>query len=338
MPDRDTHRAAFPITRMRRMRRDAFSRRMMRETVLTPDDLIYPVFVLEGSGQREPVKSMPGVERLSIDLLLEDAIEVQRLGIPAMALFPVTPMEVKSLDAREAFNPDGLAQRAVRALKAEVPDLGIITDVALDPFTTHGQDGLIDESGYVMNDETVEVLVRQALSHAEAGADIVAPSDMMDGRIGAIRTALESEGHIHTRILAYSAKYASSYYGPFRDAVGSAANLGSGNKYNYQMDPANSDEALHEVALDLAEGADMVMIKPGMPYLDIVHRVKEQFGAPTFVYHVSGEYAMLKAASMNGWLDERAVVLEAMLSIKRAGADGILTYYAKDIARWLGRS
>ncbi|QVL47288.1 MAG: porphobilinogen synthase [Thiocapsa sp.] len=337
MPDRDTHRAAFPITRMRRMRRDAFSRRMMRETTLTPDDLIYPVFVLEGSGQRESVASMPGVERLSIDLLVEDAIEVQRLGIPAMALFPVTPPEVKSLDACEAFNPDGLAQRAVRALKAAVPDLGIITDVALDPFTTHGQDGLIDETGYVMNDETVEVLVRQAVSHAVAGADIVAPSDMMDGRIGAIRTALEAEGHIHTRILAYSAKYASAYYGPFRDAVGSAGNLGSGNKYNYQMDPANSDEALHEVALDLAEGADMVMIKPGMPYLDIVRRIKDQFGAPTFVYHVSGEYAMLKAASMNGWLDERAVVLEAMVSMKRAGADGILTYYAKDVARWLGR-
>jgi porphobilinogen synthase len=310
---------------------------MMRETTVTPDDLIYPVFVLEGSGQRESVASMPGVERLSIDLLVEDAIEVQRLGIPAMALFPVTLLEVKSLDACEAFNPDGLAQRAVRALKTAVPDLGIITDVALDPFTTHGQDGLIDETGYVMNDETVEVLVRQAVSHAEAGADIVAPSDMMDGRIGAIRTALEAEGHIHTRILAYSAKYASSYYGPFRDAVGSAGNLGSGNKYNYQMDPANSDEALHEVALDLAEGADMVMIKPGMPYLDIVRRIKDQFGAPTFVYHVSGEYAMLKAASMNGWLDERAVVLEAMVSMKRAGADGILTYYAKDVARWLGR-
>jgi porphobilinogen synthase len=335
MPDRDTHRAAFPITRMRRMRRDAFSRRMMRETILTPDDLIYPVFVLEGSGQREAVASMPGVERLSIDLLLQEAIEIDRLGIPAMALFPVTPMDVKSLDAREAFNPDGLAQRAVRAIKEAVPSLGIITDVALDPFTTHGQDGLIDETGYVMNDETVEVLVRQAVSHAEAGADIVAPSDMMDGRIGAIRTALEAEGHIHTRILAYSAKYASSYYGPFRDAVGSAANLGAGNKYNYQMDPANSDEALHEVALDLAEGADMVMIKPGMPYLDIVRRIKDQFGAPTFVYHVSGEYAMLKAASMNGWLDERAVVLEAMVSMKRAGADGILTYYAKDVARWL---
>jgi porphobilinogen synthase len=307
----------------------------MRETHLTPNDLIYPVFVLEGSGQREAVASMPGVERLSIDVLVEDAIEVQRLGIPAMALFPVTPMEVKSLDAKEAFNPDGLAQRAVRALKAAVPDLGIITDVALDPFTTHGQDGLIDDTGYVMNDETVEVLVRQAVSHAEAGADIVAPSDMMDGRIGAIRTALEAEQHIHTRILAYSAKYASSYYGPFRDAVGSAGNLGSGNKYTYQMDPANSDEALHEVAQDLAEGADMVMIKPGMPYLDIVRRIKDQFGAPTFVYHVSGEYAMLKAASQNGWLNERSVVLEAMVSMKRAGADGILTYYAKDVARWL---
>jgi len=252
-----------------------------------------------------------------------------------IALFPVTPMEVKSLDAREAFNPNGLAQRAVRALKEAVPELGVMTDVALDPFTTHGQDGLIDEAGYVMNDETVDVLVRQAVSHAEAGADIVAPSDMMDGRIGAVRAALEAAGHIHTRIMAYSAKYASSYYGPFRDAVGSAGNLGAGNKYTYQMDPANSNEAIHEVALDLAEGADMVMVKPGMPYLDIVRRIKDQFGAPTFVYHVSGEYAMLKAASLNGWLNEKAVVLEAMVSMKRAGADGILTYYAKDIARWL---
>ncbi len=335
MADLDTPRTAYPVTRMRRMRRDAFSRRLMRETKLTPDDLIYPVFVLEGSGQREPVPSMPGVERLSIDLLVEEAREVQRLGVPAMALFPVTPMSAKSLDAAEAFNPDGLAQRAVRALKDATPELGIITDVALDPFTTHGQDGLIDDSGYVMNDATVEVLVRQALSHAEAGAEIVAPSDMMDGRIGAVRNALEGAGHVHTRILAYSAKYASSYYGPFRDAVGSAANLGGGNKYTYQMDPANSDEAIHEVALDLAEGADMVMIKPGMPYLDIVRRIKDQFGAPTFVYHVSGEYAMLKAASQNGWLDERAVVLEAMVSMKRAGADGILTYYAKEVARWL---
>ncbi|MBK1716261.1 porphobilinogen synthase [Thiocystis violacea] len=335
MADLDTPRSAYPITRMRRMRRDDFSRRMMRETVLTPNDLIYPVFVLEGSGQREAVTSMPGVERLSIDLLVEDAREAARLGIPAMALFPVTPLSAKSLDAKEAFNPDGLAQRAVRALKDAVPELGIITDVALDPFTTHGQDGLIDEAGYVMNDETVDVLVRQAVSHAEAGADIVAPSDMMDGRIGAVRAALEASGYIHTRILAYSAKYASSYYGPFRDAVGSAANLGAGNKYTYQMDPANSDEAIHEVALDLAEGADMVMIKPGLPYLDIVRRIKDQFGAPTFVYQVSGEYAMLKAASQNGWLNEQAVVLEALVSMKRAGADGILTYYAKDVARWL---
>ncbi len=331
-----TLRADYPLTRMRRMRRDAFSRRLMRETRLTPDDLIHPVFVLEGRGQREPVASMPAVERLSIDLLVEQAKEAMGLGIPALALFPVTPPEAKSEDAREAFNPDGLAQRAVRALKDALPDLGVITDVALDPFTIHGQDGLIDETGYVLNDETVEVLSRQAVSHAEAGADIVAPSDMMDGRVGAIRTALEAEGHIHTRILAYSAKYSSSFYGPFRDAVGSAANLGGGNKYSYQMDPANSDEALHEVALDLEEGADMVMIKPGMPYLDIVRRVKDQFGVPTFVYQVSGEYAMLKAASQNGWLDERSVVLESLLGIKRAGADAILTYFALDAARWLG--
>jgi len=320
---------------MRRMRRDDFSRRLMRETRLTPEDLIYPVFVLEGAGQREPVGSMPGIERKSVDLLVEEAREIQGLGIPAMALFPVTPLSAKSEDAREAYNPEGLAQRAVRALKSAVPELGVITDVALDPFTTHGQDGLIDDTGYVMNDETVEVLTRQALSHAEAGADVVAPSDMMDGRIGSIRAALEQSGYIHTRILAYSAKYASSFYGPFRDAVGSAANLGGGNKYSYQMDPANSDEAMHEVALDLQEGADMVMVKPGMPYLDIVYRAKQRFGAPTFVYQVSGEYAMLKAASQNGWLDERAVVLEALLSIKRAGADGILTYYAKEAARWL---
>ncbi|TVQ86553.1 MAG: porphobilinogen synthase [Chromatiaceae bacterium] len=329
------NRAPYPTTRMRRMRRDEFSRRLMRETVLTANDFIYPVFVLEGTGQREPVPSMPGVERLSVDLLIEEAQTIAALGVPAMALFPVTPLAAKSLDAREAYNPDGLAQRAVRALKAALPDLGVMTDVALDPFTTHGQDGLIDASGYVMNDATVEVLVRQAVSHAEAGADIVAPSDMMDGRIGAVRAALEAAGHIHTRIMAYSAKYASSFYGPFRDAVGSAANLGAGNKYTYQMDPANSDEALHEVGLDLAEGADMVMVKPGMPYLDIVRRVKDRFGAPTFVYHVSGEYAMLKAASQNGWLDERAVVLEALTGCKRAGADGILTYYAKDAARWL---
>jgi len=320
---------------MRRMRRDEFSRRMMRETQLTTADLIYPVFILEGERQREPVASMPGVERLSIDELLSEAAELQQLGVPAVALFPVTPAERKSLDAREAFNPDGLAQRAVRALKQACPGLGVITDVALDPFTTHGQDGLIDDSGYVLNDETVEVLVKQALSHAAAGADIVAPSDMMDGRIGAVRAALEAAGHRNTRILAYAAKYASSFYGPFRDAVGSAANLGGGDKYSYQMDPANSDESLREVALDLQEGADMVMVKPGMPYLDIVRRVKHKFGAPTFVYQVSGEYAMLKAAAMNGWLDERAVVMESLLCIKRAGADGILTYFAKAAAQWL---
>ena len=325
----------YPDTRMRRMRRDDFSRRLMRENILTPDDLIYPVFVLEGENQREAVPSMPGVERLSIDLLLKEAEEIHALGIPAMALFPVTPLEAKSDDAREAYNPEGLAQRAVRALKAHVPELGIITDVALDPFTSHGQDGLIDDSGYVLNDETVEVLVRQARSHAEAGADIVAPSDMMDGRIGAIRAELEAAGHIHTRILAYSAKYASSFYGPFRDAVGSAANLGAGNKYSYQMDPANSDEAIREVSLDLQEGADMVMVKPGMPYLDIVRRVKDSLEVPTFVYHVSGEYAMLKAAAQNGWLNEQAVVLEALLGCKRAGADGVLTYYAKQVATWL---
>ncbi|OOZ00483.1 porphobilinogen synthase [Solemya velum gill symbiont] len=325
----------FPATRMRRMRRDDFSRRLMRETTFTPDDLIYPVFVLEGSNQREAVASMPGVDRLSIDLLLEEAKLLHSLGVPAMALFPVTPAEAKSEDAREAFNPDGLAQRAVKELKNALPDMGVITDVALDPFTTHGQDGLIDDSGYVMNDETVEVLVKQALSHAAAGADVVAPSDMMDGRIGSVREALESEGHIHTRILAYSAKYASSYYGPFRDAVGSAANLGAGNKYTYQQDPANSDEALHEVALDIEEGADMVMIKPGMPYLDIVRRVKESFAAPTFVYQVSGEYAMHMAAAQNGWLDGDAVMMESLTCIKRAGADGILTYFARRAAELL---
>jgi len=325
----------FSSTRMRRMRRDDFSRRMMRETLLTPDDLIYPVFVLEGKGEREAVASMPGIERLSIDLLVQEARTIHDLGIPAMAIFPVTPMEAKSEDAAEAYNPDGLAQRAVRAIKEALPDLGVITDVALDPFTTHGQDGLIDAEGYVLNDETVEVLVRQAVSHAEAGADIVAPSDMMDGRIGAVRGALEGDGHIHTRILAYSAKYASSYYGPFRDAVGSSASLGGGNKYTYQQDPANSDEALHEVALDLQEGADMVMVKPGMPYLDVVRRVKETFQAPTFVYQVSGEYAMHMAAAQNGWLDEKAVALESLVCIKRAGADGILTYFAKKAAQWL---
>ena len=325
----------FPHRRMRRMRRDDFSRRLMREHRVTTNDLIYPLFVLEGDGQREAVPSMPGVERISIDELLKEAEELVALGIPAVAIFPVTPLEKKSLDAREAYNPEGLAQRAVRALKQAYPDLGVITDVALDPFTTHGQDGLIDDSGYVVNDATVEVLVKQAISHAEAGADVVAPSDMMDGRIGSIREALEAAGHIHTRILAYSAKYASAYYGPFRDAVGSSANLGGGNKYTYQMDPANSDEALHEVGMDIEEGADMVMVKPGMPYLDIIRRVKDNFGVPTYAYHVSGEYAMLKAASQNGWLDEQAVVMEAMVCFKRAGADGILTYYAKQIAQWL---
>ena len=325
----------YPAIRMRRMRRDDFSRRLMRQNTLTADDLIYPVFVLDGKGQREAVPSMPGIERLSIDQLLPVAREIHGNGVPAIALFPVTPPDRKSLDAREAYNPDGLAQRAVRELKQALPGLGVITDVALDPFTTHGQDGLIDDIGYVMNDETVDVLVRQAVSHAEAGADIVAPSDMMDGRIGAVRTVLEEAGHRNTRILAYAAKYASSYYGPFRDAVGSAANLGGGDKYSYQMDPANSDEALREVALDLGEGADMVMVKPGMPYLDIVRRVKDTFGVPTFAYQVSGEYAMLKAASQHGWLDERAVVMEALLSFKRAGTDAVLTYFARDVARWL---
>ena len=317
------------------MRRDDFSRRLMRETTLSVDDLIYPLFVLEGSQRREPVASMPGVERLSLDLLLEECRIAADLGIPAVALFPVTPAERKSLDAAEACNPDGLVQRTIRALKAATPNLGIISDVALDPFTSHGQDGLIDAEGYVMNDETVEVLIRQALSHAEAGADIVAPSDMMDGRIGAIREALETAGHRHTRILAYSAKYASAYYGPFRDAVGSAANLGKADKATYQMDPCNTDEALHEVELDLQEGADMVMIKPGLPYLDIVQRVKTTFGAPTFAYQVSGEYAMLKAAAQNGWLDEKKTVLEALIAFKRAGADAILTYYARTVAEWL---
>ena len=326
---------SYPRVRMRRMRRDAFSRRMMRETRLSTDDLIYPMFVIEGSGQRVAVPSMPGVERVSIDELVKEAKELVALGIPALALFPVPDAATKSLDGREAWNPEGLVQRAVRAVKAATPTLGVVTDVALDPYTTHGQDGIIDANGYVVNDETVAVLVKQSLSHAAAGADIVAPSDMMDGRIGRIRDALEAAGHIHTKILAYSAKYASSFYGPFRDAVGSAGMLGKADKYQYQMDPANSDEALYEVALDLEEGADMVMIKPGMPYLDIVRRVKDEFGAPTFVYQVSGEYAMLKAAAQNGWLDERAVVLEALGGIKRAGADGILTYFAKAAARWL---
>ncbi|MBN2647808.1 MAG: porphobilinogen synthase [Thiotrichales bacterium] len=325
----------FPITRMRRMRKDDFSRRLMRETCLSADDLILPLFVIEGENQREPVKSMPGVERLSIDLLVAEAKEVYQLGIPMIAIFPVTPLEAKSLDAAEAYNPDGLAQRAVRAVKAAVPELGVMTDVALDPFTTHGQDGIIDDQGYVLNDDTIDALMQQALSHAEAGADVIGPSDMMDGRIIEIRELLEDHGHVNTRIMAYSAKYASAFYGPFRDAVGSAGNLGKGNKFTYQMDPANRDEALHEVALDLNEGADMVMVKPGLPYLDIVRDIKNEFKAPTYVYHVSGEYAMLKAAAQNGWIDERAVVLETLLSCKRAGADGILTYYAKLAAIWL---
>ena len=325
----------YPATRMRRMRAHDFSRRMMRETQLTSNDLIWPVFVLEGDDAVEPVKSMPGVERLTIDRLLPAAEHCLELGIPAIALFPVVSTDCKSDDAREAWNPEGLSQRAVTALKERFPELGVITDVALDPFTSHGQDGLIDDSGYVVNDETVDVLVKQALSHVEAGADVVAPSDMMDGRIGAIRQALETEGFPNKQILAYSAKYASSFYGPFRDAVGSASNLAGGNKYSYQMDPANSDEALREIELDLEEGADMVMVKPGMPYLDIIRRVKEDFEVPTFAYQVSGEYAMLKAASLNGWLDEEAVVLEALTCFRRAGADGILTYFAIQAAEWL---
>ena len=326
---------SYPYTRPRRMRKDEFSRRLMRENVLTSNDLIYPVFVLDGANRIEEVSSMPGVKRQSIDVLLKTAAECVALGIPAIALFPVVDAQFKSLDAAEAYNPDGLVQRAVIALKAAFPDLGVITDVALDPYTTHGQDGLIDDAGYVLNDETIEVLVKQALSHAQAGADIVAPSDMMDGRIGAIRQELEAHQHIHTLILAYSAKYASSFYGPFREAVGSAANLGKSNKYSYQMDPANSDEALREILLDLQEGADMVMVKPGMTYLDIIRRVKEQYGVPTFAYQVSGEYAMIKAAAQNGWLDEKQVVLESLLAFKRAGSDAILTYYAKSVAQWL---
>jgi porphobilinogen synthase len=317
------------------MRSNDFSRRLMRESTLTTDDLIYPIFIIEGKNQRTAIDSMPGIERLSIDLLLEEAKTLLSLGIPAIALFPVVADDKKSDDAAEAWNPDGLIQTAVRELKREYPTLGVITDVALDPYTLSGQDGLTDENGYVLNDETVEVLVKQALSHAEAGADIVAPSDMMDGRIACIRAALESANHTNTKILAYSAKYASSFYGPFRDAVGSAANLGSGDKYTYQMDPANTDEAITEVELDIDEGADMVMVKPGLPYLDIVYRIKTTFGRPTYVYHVSGEYAMLKAASANGWLDEKATVMESLLSCKRAGADGILTYYAKQVAEWL---
>jgi porphobilinogen synthase len=326
---------SFPAIRMRRMRKDPFSRALMRENAVTASDLIYPVFILDGAGQRQPVGSMPGVERVSVDLLLDVAAECVALGIPALALFPVIDASLKTPDGVEATNPDGLVPRAVRALKARFPDLGIITDVALDPFTTHGQDGLIDADGYVLNDETIAMLIRQALTQAEAGVDVVAPSDMMDGRIGAIRAALEANGFIHTRIMAYSAKYASAFYGPFRDAVCSAGNLGKSDKNNYQMDPANSDEALREVALDIAEGADMVMVKPGMPYLDIVRRVKDEFKVPTFAYQVSGEYAMLKAAAQNGWLDHDKVMMESMLAFKRAGADGVLTYFARDIARLL---
>lgn len=323
------------FSRPRRMRRDAFSRRLMREHRLTADDLICPLFVVEGEGRREPIGSMPGIERLSLDLLLAEAQDLARLGIPALALFPVPKPEAKSADGREAYNPEGLVQRTVRALKTTVPGLGVITDVALDPYTTHGQDGLIDDQGYVLNDATVEVLAQQALSHARAGADVVAPSDMMDGRVRAIRQVLEGEGHVNTRILAYSAKYASGLYAPFRDAVGSRGALGGGDKLSYQMDPANSDEALREVALDIAEGADMVMVKPGLPYLDIVYRIKRRFGVPTLVYQVSGEYAMIAAAAGNGWLDERAVVLECLLACKRAGADAVLTYFAKKAAQWL---
>ena len=326
---------AFPNRRMPRMRKHEFSRRLMAENQVTVNDLIYPMFVLMGKDRRETVESMPGVERLSIDLLLEEAQRLYDLGIPAIALFPVVSQDAKSLCAAEAYNPEGLVQRTVKALKEHVPELGVITDVALDPFTTHGQDGIIDEDGYVMNDVTTEVLIKQALSHAEAGADVVAPSDMMDGRIGEIRKALEKAGHVHTQIMAYSAKYASCYYGPFRDAVGSSSNLKGGNKKNYQMDPANSDEAIHEVAMDINEGADMVMVKPGMPYLDIVRRVKTELQVPTFAYQVSGEYAMHKAAIMNGWLSERDTVMESLLCFKRAGADGILTYFAKDVAEWL---
>ena len=325
----------FPETRMRRMRRDDFSRRLMRESVVTVDDFIYPVFVLEGEGRIEKVGSMPGVERQSLNILLKTAERAVNLGIPALALFPVIDSSLKTLGAEEAFNDEGLVPRVVSALKREFPQLGVITDVALDPYTSHGQDGLIDETGYVLNDETLEVLAKQALCHAQAGADVVAPSDMMDGRIGRIRAELNQAGQIYTRILAYSAKYASAFYGPFRDAVGSAGNLGKGNKYTYQMDPANTDEALKEVALDLAEGADMVMVKPGMPYLDIVRRVKDEFKVPTYAYQVSGEYAMLKAAAQNGWLDEKACVLESLLAFKRAGADGILTYFALDAAEYL---
>jgi porphobilinogen synthase len=325
----------FPNTRPRRMRKDDFSRRLMRESELTTNDLIQPVFVTEGNSNSEPIPSMPEVNRLSIDLLVEKCRTCYELGIPAVVLFPVTPLDAKSELAEEAWNEHGLIPRAIRAIKQAVPELGVITDVALDPYTSHGQDGLINESGYVVNDKTVEVLVKQALCHADAGADVVAPSDMMDGRVSAIREVLEENGFVHTKILSYAAKYASSYYGPFRDAVGSASNLAGGNKYSYQMDPANSDEALREVALDIKEGADMIMIKPGMPYMDVIWRVKQAFGMPTFAYQVSGEYAMFKAASNQGWLDEKQVVLEAMMGFKRAGCDGVLTYYSEQIAMWL---
>jgi porphobilinogen synthase len=331
--------APYPLGRPRRLRRDSFTRNLVRENTLTAHDLIYPVFVVDGQGQRMPIGSMPGVERLSLDLLLPVAEDCMKLGIPVMALFPVVDQSLKTYDGKEAMNPDGLVPRVVRALKKEFPDLGVMTDVALDPFTSHGQDGLPDtrpeENGYILNDETVALLVQQALTQADAGVDIVAPSDMMDGRIGAIRAALEARGHIHTRIMAYSAKYASAFYGPFRDAVGSASNLGKSNKKVYQMDPANINEALREVALDIAEGADMVMVKPGMPYLDVVRRVKDEFRIPTFAYQVSGEYAMLKAAAQNGWLDHDAVMMESLLAFKRAGADGVLTYFARDAARLL---
>ncbi|MGB5234050.1 MAG: porphobilinogen synthase [Candidatus Macondimonas sp.] len=330
--------AAFPRTRLRRMRRDPFSRRLMREQVLTADDLIWPVFVLDGVGRREAVASMPGVERMSLDVLRDELEALVMLGLPAVALFPVVPQVRKSLQAEEAHNPDGLVQRSVRSLRAAFPELGVITDVALDPYTVHGQDGLLGEDGQILNDETVAVLVRQALSHAEAGAQVVAPSDMMDGRIGAIRDALEAAGHTQTRILAYAAKYASAFYGPFREAVGSAAALGKADKRGYQMDPANGDEALREVAMDLAEGADMVMVKPGMPYLDVVRRVKDRFGVPTLAYQVSGEYAMLMAAAQAGWLEERAVVMESLVAFKRAGADAVLTYCAPQVLRWLRES
>lgn len=328
----------YPLTRPRRMRKDDFSRRLMREHTLTSNDLIWPVFVMEGSNQREPIPSMPGVERLTLDLLIEEAKQAEALGIPMIALFPVITQDKKSLSAKEAYNDNGLIPNVVRALKAAVPNLGIMTDIALDPYTIHGQDGIIDEQGYVLNEETNEVLVKQALCHAKAGADVVAPSDMMDGRVAEIRLNLEEQGYIYTRIMAYSAKYASAFYGPFRDAVGSSANLGKADKKTYQMDPANTNEAIMEVTIDLSEGADMVMVKPGIPYLDIVRRVKQECQAPTFVYHVSGEYAMIKAAAANGWINEQAIVLETLLSCKRAGADGILTYYAKDVAQWLVNS